>query len=151
MWLKLCGVIGLPDLKNDRRFDDNAARMANTEELSEIIETRLKSKTREEWTSLMVSAGIPAGPVNDLANMFTDEQVMHCKLVESIDHPVLGALRQVVTPITLEDSSGACIRRPPPVVGQHTREVLSDLGYEAPHIAALELNGIIYQEPSIPG
>src|SRR5205085_618820 len=63
MWLRLCDLIGLPALKPDSRFVDNAARMANRQILCEIIQERLATRTREEWTALMVHAGIPAGPV----------------------------------------------------------------------------------------
>ncbi len=151
MWLKFCDIIGSPELKADSRFLNNAARMTHRESLREIIEAKLANGTREEWTTRMVEAGIPAGPLNNIADVFSDEQVKHCELVQTIDHPVLGALRQVATPIALGGSMSDRLRRAPPLIGQHTREALSERGFDAARIADLEQTGVIYQAECAPG
>lgn len=148
MWLNLCDVIGTPGLKADPRFVDNAARMTHREKLRELIEDKLARKNREEWTTLMVEAGIPAGPINDLADVFDDEQVKHCELVQTVEHPTLGALQQVITPIAWDGSVAGIVRRAPPLMGQHTREALLDRGFAAQRIHDLERDGVIYQAPS---
>ncbi len=149
MWLKLCDTIGAPELSQDERFVDNARRMVHREELLEIIERQLVSKTAKEWTEDFIAVGIPAGPINDVSDAVNDEQVQHLGLVETVMHPALGPLKQISNPVQLDGRSGAWIRYAPPLLGQHTKEVLREFGFEMPRIAAWEDRGVIYQrEPA---
>lgn len=145
MWAKLCKVLQLEDLQTDPRFVDNAARMRHQPELRELIESRLKTRTRLEWTRVLIELGIPAGPINDLSDVFSDPQVQHCGLVEEIEHPVLGALKQVVTPIKLEALKNGCVRRPPPMLGEHTYEVLREYGFTDSDLQGLSEAGVVQQ------
>ncbi len=150
MWCKLCALLGLDELVNDPRYADNAARVERRGELKAALEAELKKHTREHWTRLCIEAGIPAGPINDLADVFADEQVVHCGLVEEVDHPSLGPLKQVGCPIRLDAMNGKSVRTAPPLFGQHTREVLADYGVPVSRIDALMRDQVVFQHASIP-
>lgn len=145
MWKRLCDVLGLAGLVDDPRYSTNAARIERREELKEILEARLGERTRREWTELFLAADIPAGPINTLADVFADEQVIHCQLVEEADHAELGRIRQVGSPITFDGRQGESIRRAPPVLGEHTFEVLRELGFSDADLRALAREGVIVQ------
>lgn len=150
MWLKLCNLLGLQDLATDPRFLTNADRMQNRHELKGLLEARLKTRTRMEWTGLLIAQQIPAGPINSLDDVFKDAQVLASKLVETITHPVLGDLQQVGLPIhTSADPDRRSVRMPPPMLGEHTCEVLSGFGFSVDEIARLQNSGVIRQaEPA---
>ncbi len=145
MWQKLCGVLALEGLVTDPRFVDNAARVAARHELKRILEEKLKKETRRHWTAVLVEAGIPAGPINDLADVFAEPQVTHCRLVEEVSHPVLGALRHVANPIALEAFAGGSVRSAPPMLGEHTFEVLREFGLSRVKLDEWSAGGIIAQ------
>lgn len=145
MWRKLCSVLELGILADDSRFADNAARVQRRDELKTILEARLQRKTREQWTEVLLEAGIPAGPINNLADVFADAQVMHSGLVEEVEHPELGKLRQVGSPIRMSAMNGRSIRSAPPLLGQHTCEVLREYGYGQADIDELVSRGVIVQ------
>ncbi|MGB7480106.1 MAG: CoA transferase [Burkholderiaceae bacterium] len=145
MWLRLCEVLELPALPRDPRFLTNAERMQNRLALKELLETSLRRKTRMEWTPLMIAAGIPAGPINTLEDVFADEQVKACKLVETVQHPVLGALRQVALPVRMAATENGSVRSAPPLFGQHTREVLQSYGLAPERIAQLLEQKVVFQ------
>jgi crotonobetainyl-CoA:carnitine CoA-transferase CaiB-like acyl-CoA transferase len=145
MWRRLCAVVGLEGLADDPRFASNAERVQRRDELKRILEAKLATRTREEWTQVLLQADIPAGPINDMADVFSDPQVRHCALVEEVEHPELGALRQVGSPISLDGAKGQSIRRAPPMLGQHTFEVLREFGYGEQDLRALAASGAIVQ------
>ncbi|HSV34005.1 MAG TPA: CoA transferase [Ramlibacter sp.] len=145
MWKRLCDVLGLAGLVDDPRYLTNAARIERRAELKELLEARLAERTRREWTALFLAADIPAGPINTLADVFADEQVIHCRLVEEADHAELGRIRQVGSPISFDGRQGESIRRAPPVLGEHTFEVLRELGWSDPDLRALAREGVIVQ------
>lgn len=145
MWRRLCAVVGLEALADDPRFATNAERVQRRDELKRILEDRLVTRTREQWTQLLLEADIPAGPINDMADVFADPQVRHCALVEQVEHAELGTLRQVGSPISLDGAKGRSIRRAPPVLGQHTFEVLREFGYGEQDLRALAAGGAIVQ------
>ena len=145
MWLRLCEVLELPQLASDLRFLTNAERMQNRLALKELLEGSLRRKTRMEWTALMIEAGIPAGPINTLEDVFADPQVIACKLVETVEHPVLGALRQVALPIKMQSTAQGSVRSAPPLFGQHTEEVLAAYGLASEAIQQLLMKKVVYQ------
>lgn len=145
MWKRLCEVLELPQLQGDPRYASNAARMERRVELKAIVEERLKQRSRAEWTERLLAADIPAGPINDLADVFADEQVRHLQLVEETQHAQLGTIRQVGSPISLDGRLGGSIRRAPPVLGEHTFEVLQEYGYAKGDLEALARQGVIVQ------
>ncbi len=145
MWRKLCKLLDLDSLADDPRFANNADRVAARDELKQLLEQRLKRNTRAYWTKVLLDAGIPAGPINNLAEVFADEQVLHCGLVEQIDHPLLGPLKQVGCPMNFEAVSARSVRRPPPLFGEHSREVLSEFGFSTQRIDGLLKSGVVVQ------
>ncbi|MHB1204347.1 MAG: CaiB/BaiF CoA transferase family protein [Rhodospirillaceae bacterium] len=151
MWLKFCDLIERPDLKADPRFVDNGERMGRREELRVIIEKELSRKTRAEWSTLFVRAHIPSGPINSLKEAFADEQVAHLKLVEDFEYPGLGKIRQVANPVVFNGQTGRWIRRPPPVLGEHTREVLIEAGFSSQDVEKWIRTGVVLQDaPAAP-
>lgn len=98
-----------------------------------------------EWTPLMIKAGIPAGPINTLEDVFVDEQVMACKLVETVEHPLLGMLKQVALPIKMPATEEGSVRSAPPLFGQHTEEVLAAYGLSPETIRELIIKKVVYQ------
>jgi crotonobetainyl-CoA:carnitine CoA-transferase CaiB-like acyl-CoA transferase len=145
MWRKLCAVLGLEALADDPRFADNAARVERRDELKGLLEASLRRRTRQEWSKVLIEAGIPAGPINNLADVFADAQVAHCGLVEEVEHPELGPLRQVGSPIGLEAMRGGSIRSAPPLLGQHSVEILREYGYAPAAIDSLLAEGVVLQ------
>lgn len=144
MWVRLCNILGLPHLASDERFLTNAERMQHRYALKQELEAGLKRKTRMEWTALMIDGGIPAGPINTLEDVFADAQVQACGLVRTLDHPLLGELRQVDLPLGLSGAQAAS-RRAPPVFGQHTREVFARYGMAQAEIDRLLAEGVAHQ------
>ena len=145
MWKRLCDVLELQQLIADPRYATNAARIEHRLELKALIEAKLKERSRHEWTQRLLAADIPAGPINNLADVFADEQVVHSRLVEEVQHTQLGAIRQVGSPISFDGRLGGSIRRAPPVLGEHTFEVLREHGYAQGDLEALVRDGVIVQ------
>ncbi len=150
MWLKLCDIIGRPDLKGDPRFLDNAGRMQHREALRELIEHELARETRARWTELLVAAEIPAGPITTIEDALTDPQVAHLGLVEHVEHPTLGEISQLSNPLRFGAGEVLWIRHSPPLLGQHSRVVLEQYGFTAAQIRDFEANGVVSQA-SVPG
>lgn len=150
MWCKLCAMLSLEELISDERYIDNASRVEHRAQLKEVLETQLKKQTRAHWTQLCIGLGIPAGPINNLADVFADEQVLHCGLVEEVQHPSLGLLKQVGCPIRLDAMNGQSVRTAPPLFGQHSREILADYQIPSQEIDRLINSGLVFQHTQIP-
>ena len=133
-WVKLANLVGLGHLTKDPRFLTNADRVSHRVELKALLEERLAQDDRVTWTNRMVDLGIPAGPINDIADAFAEPQVEALGLVETFEHPLLGTMRQVGNPIVMDGLRNNTIRLPPPLLGQHTKEVLSTFGYSGQQI-----------------
>ena len=145
MWTKLCGLMGLDALTADPRFVTNEQRMEHRDVLKSMIDAKLRTRTRADWTKDMIALGIPAGPINNLRDVFDDPQVRHCGLLEEVEHPILGKLKQVGSPITMEGTENGTVRLPPPMLGQHTTEVLGEFGSSDQEIGELVSSGVVLQ------
>ena len=117
----LCQAVGRPELAGDERFAENPGRVANREELVTILEEEFRKKTADEWVEEIRRAGVPCGPVNPLADVFSDGHVLGSGMLRDVKHPVAGTLEMLASPI-LVDGKRLPIRRPPPTLGQHTEE-----------------------------
>jgi crotonobetainyl-CoA:carnitine CoA-transferase CaiB-like acyl-CoA transferase len=143
LWVKFCKVIGRPDLAEDPRFKTNPLRVRNRKECIGILAPILKTRTRDEWVELLNRESIPCAPINTMDEVFSNPQVLHRKMLEVVDHPTAGKIKMVGIPVKYSDAETA-IRRPPPLLGQHTAEILSEvLGYEAVRIEKLKADGVV--------
>lgn len=143
MWTKLCRLTGLEELLADPEYRDNAQRMKNKDELKRRLNSVFATRPRLEWTRELVALGLPSGPVYDMSDVFSDAQVKHAGLVETIDHPTLGTIKQLSNPLRLDTVGTATVRMPPPLLGQHSEQVLADYGIAAERIAGLRSSGIV--------
>ena len=143
MWITLCNILDLNELVADERFIDNASRAVNRDELKQLIEKQLSRFDRQHWTHLFNKSGVPAGPINNLAEVFSDAQVLHCQLVEEVNHPILGTLKLVGSPIQFDLNKGSSIKRAPPLLGEHTSEILEEFGWSHQEIDNLNKRGIV--------
>jgi crotonobetainyl-CoA:carnitine CoA-transferase CaiB-like acyl-CoA transferase len=140
-WPRLCEAIGLPALSSDGRFATNGGRVDNRATLRPILAARFVERPTGEWLAALDAAEIPCGPINDIAAAFASSQARAREMAVDVEHPVLGIVRQVGLPFTLS-ATPASIRTAPPLLGEHTAEILAQLGYDAPAIRALADEGI---------
>jgi crotonobetainyl-CoA:carnitine CoA-transferase CaiB-like acyl-CoA transferase len=141
-WEMLCQAIGRPDLTADPRFQDNAARIERYQELAAILEDVFQQDTTASWLSRLEQAGVPAGPIYSLAQVYEDPHVRAREMVVEIEHPVAGPVRHIGIPVKLSDTPGR-ITRPAPTLGQHTDDVLEWLGLDKPAITRLRESGVV--------
>lgn len=140
---RLADAIGRPELGRDAAFSTNPARVQNRERLVPLITASLKTETNAAWLSSLGAAGVPCGPINNLKAVFADPQVRARKIVGTLDHPRLGPVPTVRGPFRFSTLGGTS-ERPPPLLGEHTDEVLRRvLGLDAREIEALRAAGTI--------
>lgn len=140
LWQRLCQAIGRADLADDPRFADFAARHANRDVLVPLLNDVFRCRSSAEWLALLEQADIPCGPVNDVAAALADPQTVARQGVVAYDHPTLGQVRQVATPLRVGDEPNP--NRRAPFRGEHTDQVLTELcGYGAERIAELRAAG----------
>ena len=140
---RLCEVAGRPDLARDARFATNAARVEHRAELLAVLEPILAARATEAWLAALEAAGVPCGPIHDLEHVFADPQVRHRRLCVEAPHPLSGTVPMVACPIRL---SATPVRHDvaPPLLGQHTREVLGELlGMDEAELERLRRDGVI--------
>jgi len=142
-WSTLCDAIGRPDLKEDARFKTNGARVANRPALLEVLNEAFATRDAGQWLAALQEAGLPCGPINTVPDVFAHPQATARDLVLETEHPTAGTVRLTGFPYKLSHTP-ASVRRPPPLLGQHTEEVLTDLlSYTAAQIAGLREQGAI--------
>ena len=142
LFRRLCEVLGHPEWSEDPAFAANASRVRNREALAARIESIAATQPRAHWLALLEANDIPCGPINDYAQVFADPQVLAREMVVETDHPTLGHLRTLGSPIKLS-ATPADVSRRAPQLGEHTDEVLSEAGYSGAEIAALRAGGAI--------
>lgn len=147
MWRALCGVLGLDALPEDPRFRDGASRLANRIALRDIINERLAGDGKTSWTGKLVEVGVPAGPILSLDEVFADPHVIASGRIETTHHPTLGPLRQLANPVSSAALRGNTVRTPPPLLGQHTVEILREYGYSAEAVAEMRDAGHVAARP----
>ncbi|KTT18939.1 CaiB/BaiF CoA transferase family protein [Pseudacidovorax intermedius] len=140
---RLCEAIGLPQLPGDPRFDSTSRRIANRAVLVDLLAATLAQMESTDVLARLELADVPASPVNELPEVFADPQVRHRGMLQQVDHPLGGSMYLVANPLRMSCSAvGAS--RPPPLVGEHTREILKELaGMDDVHIDALMAQGVV--------
>src|SRR5690606_10418381 len=133
---------GLEACARDPRFDTNADRVAHREELLPLIEERLRQRTRAEWLALFEAEGIPAGPIQQLDEAFSDPQVLARGMLAEVEHPTAGRVKMTGIPAKLSETPGR-VAVPPPLLGEQTESILASLGYSDSEIAALLRDGVV--------
>jgi formyl-CoA transferase len=141
-WPRFCDALGLHDFVEDARFATNKDRLAHRDELATIIEAQTTKLPTAEVVKVLEAAGVPCGPILNLQQVFEHPQVEHLGLKRTIDHPSAGPIDVVQMPFQLSETPGS-IRKPPPLLGQHTEEVLSSIGYSSNEIETLRQVGAI--------
>ncbi len=131
-WPRFCDALEVGDLANDARFATNADRVANRDALRPLLAGRLLERTADEWLIALDAADVPCGPVNDVLAAIESPQARARGMDQRVVHPVLGELRQVGSPIKF-GGAAAPPNRPPPLTGEHSAEILRELGLDGPN------------------
>jgi crotonobetainyl-CoA:carnitine CoA-transferase CaiB-like acyl-CoA transferase len=143
LFRKLCDATGRPELASDPRFATNGKRVENRAEITQLIQEVFLEKTTAAWLELLEAAGVPNGPINDVAQVYEEPQVKARGIRVDMDHPVAGRLPTVASPMRFS-ATPVEYRYAPPTLGQHTDEVLRELlGKSGAEIAALRAEGVL--------
>lgn len=142
LWRRFAVAVGLGHLAEDPRYATNKDRVAHREELLVLIEEALAVRTSAEWAEVLNEAGVPSGPINTVAEALAHPQVLAREMVVEVEHPQVGPLRMLGSPVKLS-AQPPTVRSAPPGLGEHTDEVLAELGLTAEEIAAMREEGAI--------
>jgi crotonobetainyl-CoA:carnitine CoA-transferase CaiB-like acyl-CoA transferase len=140
LYAKLCTAIERPDLATDERYATNEARVRNREPLIAELQAVFAGRSTEHWEGLLLAAGVPAGKIRGVGEALRTGQAR----IQRVDHPTAGTVELVGPPFEL-NSATLGPSAPPPLLGQHTAEVLAELGVDGSRLAALESRGVILQ------
>ena len=141
-WERLCAAIGRDDLASDPRFARPRDRMENLDALVSTLEETFARETTGHWLTALEAAGVPAGPIYTLDEVYADPQVRARDMVVETEHPAAGRVRNIGIPVKLSETPGA-FRRPAPALGEHTDEVLRELGVSDARAAELRTSGAV--------
>ena len=135
-WERMLNAIGAPELNGDERFCTNAARQSNLDALVDTLNGHIGKKTTDEWMALLEAVGVPAGPVLDIAQMHHDPQVIAREMVTEVEHTTAGTVKTIGLPVKFSKTPGK-VADAAPLYGQHTIEVLEEIGLTTESIAVL--------------
>jgi crotonobetainyl-CoA:carnitine CoA-transferase CaiB-like acyl-CoA transferase len=139
-WERLARVLGAPEWIDDPRFRGNADRMKNLQSLTEVMNSRLRTRSKKEWIAALEAEGVPCGPINSIAEMAADAQTAAREMVVELEHAKAGRTHALGLPIKLSATPGK-VSRASPLLGQHTREVLGEYGFTSVEIDGLVSSG----------
>ena len=135
-------MLDVPELTGDPRFTTPPLRVKNRAALAALLEAKFVTASTASWLERLEAAGVPAGPILDYRQVFADPHVRHREMAVEVDHPRAGRTRVLGIPVKLSATPGA-VRRPAPTLGQHTDDVLRELGYDETAIADLRKRNIV--------
>ena len=142
-WHLLCQVVGLPEIEQDPRFASNQDRVANREALAEVLNKAFANQDVETWLDELQEVGLPCGPINAIPDVYSHPQTKTRDLKVEVEHPTIGKLVLPGFPYQLS-TTPAEVQRPPPLLGEHTEEILTDLlGYSKREVASLRERGAV--------
>lgn len=141
-WVILCQGLELPELASDPKYKTNPDRVEHAEELTKILQPKFKEKTTAEWEEILIEGGVPCGPVMTWDEFFETPQVAAMGMNLRLDHTKIGPMHVAGVPLDFEKSPGR-IQSAAPTLGEHTDEILSEIGYDAARIATLRDEGRI--------
>ncbi len=142
LWKNFCQAIEKPELFNDDKFNTNSQRLANRQELNNILESVFKTKNVNEWIKIFEAVEVPVGPINNLEQVFNDPQVLHRDMLVEIEYPS-GTVKMPGIPVKFSDTKPS-IRFAPPLHGEHTEEIIcSILKYSKEEFKDLKNNKVI--------
>jgi formyl-CoA transferase len=139
---RLCAALGAPELAADSRFAGNPDRVRNRQELVPLMAERFQQRTVTEWLDILRKENVPADPINSIPQVFSDEQVLAREMVVDMPHPTVGSVKLVGSPLKLSNNPVSYVRHPP-LLGEHTDEILGELGYSDEEITHLREEGAI--------
>lgn len=142
LWQKFCRAIERPDLTSDGRFTTNADRVRNRQELEPILDAHFAQHEAQHWLERLREARVPCGPVNTLPEILSDDHFRRRGGVIAIDHPLVDGLQTLANPVHFSETKPRYARHPP-LLGEHTDEILAELEYAAAEIDALRKNGTV--------
>jgi formyl-CoA transferase len=143
MWEKFCQVMGIPEYIHDPRFDENKKRVMNRDQLVPMLEEKIAARDSDEWISEFRGVGIPCGRVNTMDRVFSHPQIQPRNMVVELDHPTAQKVKLLGVPVKYSETPGS-VRLPPPLLGQHTDQILSELlGYSQEEIDDLRKEGVV--------
>lgn len=149
LWKKFCESAGLQEYENDPRFSTNAERVANFQATCDLVAERMRMRTTADWLQTLRAAGVPVSPIHTLADALEHEQVCARNIVVKSEHATLGEVSHIAYPVTLNNQPREA-KLPPPVLGQHSREILLQAGYCAAEVEALIAAGVVEQHTLAP-
>ena len=139
---KFCEAIGQPALASDPRFTRNADRVRHLDQLAPIIAAALANETMAEWEERLSAVGVPCAPINPVSRVFQDPQVIHRQMLRRLPHPRAESVPQVITPLRFADAPLE-FDKPPPGLGEHTADVLRELGFDDDECAGMRARGAL--------
>ena len=141
-WMRYCSVAGLEDWANHPDFATNALRVANHKEVVALLNPVMKRKTVAQWMACLEQVSVPCSPIHTLGQALAHPQVQARAIVAEVEHPVLGRVQNIGHPVQFQHQPRIATR-PAPLLGEHTHEILHDLGYDVHQIACLEQQGVV--------
>src|SRR5262245_4075754 len=143
-WRMLCEELGVPELGTDPRYDTNSKRSGRREELTGTLQSIFRERTSAEWESSLVAKGVPCASVKNYMEFFADQQVTAMEMNPVVEHPLIGRLRLIGLSVNFEKTPGN-IQRAAPTLGEHTEEILREMGYDDERIFNLLRDKVVIQ------